>query len=82
MINDPISDLLTRIRNGYMARLATVRAPYSKIKNEILRILLKNKHILSYTTEDMGNGKKDLIIELNDVRVTKYIPTMRRISRP
>lgn len=82
MINDPIADLLTRIRNGYMARLATVRAPYSKIKNELSRILKKNSYIVSYEIEDMGNWKKDIVIELNDVRVTKYVPTLRRISKP
>ena len=82
MINDPIADLLTRIRNGYLARLATIRAPYSKIKNEILRILKKNGYIVSFDVDDLWNGKKDLVIELNDVRVTKYVPTMRRISKP
>ena len=37
MTHDPIADLLTRIRNGYLARLATIEAPYSKIKAEIFR---------------------------------------------
>lgn len=82
MINDPIADLLTRIRNGYMARLWNIRAPYSKIKNEILRILKKNSYIVSYEVEDLGNGKKDLVIELNNVRQTKYVPTLKRISKP
>ncbi|EKE28231.1 MAG: hypothetical protein ACD_3C00085G0005 [uncultured bacterium (gcode 4)] len=82
MINDPIADLLTRIRNGYLARLATIRAPYSKIKNELLRILKKNGYVVSFEVEDLGNGKKDLVVELNDVRVTKYVPTMKRISKP
>ena len=82
MINDPIADLLTRIRNGYMARLATIKAPYSKIKQEILRILKKNGYVVSYEVQDLGNGKKDIVIELNDVRVTKYVPTLRRISKP
>lgn len=82
MINDPIADLLTRIRNGYIARLPNTRVPYSKIKNEILRILKKNKYIVSFEVEDMGNGKRDIVIELNDVRLTKYIPTFKRISKP
>lgn len=82
MTNDTIADLLTRIRNGYLARLSTVRAPYSTIKCELLRIFKKNKYIVSYEIEDLGDGKKDLVIELNNVRVTKYIPTFRRISKP
>lgn len=82
MINDPIADLLTRIRNGYMARLTTIRAPYSTIKNEVLRILKKNNYVVSYEIEDLGSWKKDLVIGLNDVRVTKYVPTLKRISKP
>ncbi|MDD2566199.1 MAG: 30S ribosomal protein S8 [Candidatus Gracilibacteria bacterium] len=82
MINDPIADLLTRIRNGYLARLAKISVPYSKIKNEILRILKKNKYIVSFEIEDLGNGKKDIVIELNDIRLTKYVPTFKRISKP
>ena len=45
MIIDPIGDLLTRIRNAYMARIIEVKIPYSKIKSEILKILKKNKYI-------------------------------------
>lgn len=82
MIIDPIVDLLTRIRNGYMARLKEVRAPYSKIKESILKILAKNSYITSFEVLDLGNNKKDLVVYLNDVRVTKYIPTFKRISKP
>lgn len=82
MTIDTIGDLLTRIRNGYLARLSSVRVPYSKIKWELLRILKKNKYIVSYEIEDLGEWKKDLVIELNNVRITKYIPTFRRISKP
>lgn len=82
MINDPIADLLTRVRNGYLARLETIRAPYSKIKFELARILKKNSYIVSYEIEDLWNWKKDIVIELNNIRVTKYVPTLRRISKP
>ena len=41
MTHDPIADLLTRIRNGYMARLHEVAVPCSNMKAEILRILKK-----------------------------------------
>lgn len=82
MINDPIADLLTRIRNAYIARLEVIKLPYSKIKEQILKILVKNKYIVSVETEDLWNNKKDLIVTLNNVRITKYIPTLRRISKP
>jgi small subunit ribosomal protein S8 len=82
MIIDPIGDLLTRIRNAYMARVIEVKIPYSKIKSEILKILKKNKYILDFDTTTDGDVKKILVVTLNDVKVTKYIPTLKRISKP
>lgn len=84
MIIDPIGDLLTRIRNAYMARIIEVKVPYSKIKSDILKILKKNNYIVDFKIdwEWESNVKREIIITLNDVKKTKYIPTLRRISRP
>jgi small subunit ribosomal protein S8 len=79
MIHDPIADLLTRIRNGYLARLHTVSVPYSKLKAEILRILKKNGYVVDFVQSD---DTRTFIVTLQDVRATKYIPSFRRISRP
>ncbi len=79
MTHDPIADLLTRIRNGYLARLHEVTVPYSKIKSEILRILKKNGYIVDYKESE---DKRTFIVSLQDVRTTKYVPSFRRISRP
>lgn len=81
MIIDPIGDLLTRIRNAYRARIIEVRVPYSKLKAEVLRILQKNKYIVSFDVE-VDWVKKILVLNLNDVKQTKYIPTLKRISKP
>ena len=82
MIMDPIGDLLTRIRNAYLARKVEMNIPYSRIKADILKILKKNKYIADYSENDLGGGKKDLTVVLNDVRKTLVIPTFKRISRP
>ncbi len=82
MIMDPIGDLLTRIRNAYLARKEEMNIPYSRIKADILKILKKNKYISDYSENDLGGGKKDLTVVLNDVRKTLTIPTFKRISRP
>ncbi|PZM82346.1 30S ribosomal protein S8 [Candidatus Gracilibacteria bacterium] len=82
MIIDPIGDLLTRIRNAYMSRISEVKLPYSKIKEDISKILKKNKYISDFEVVDEGNNKKSILLSLNDVRVTKYIPTLKRISKP
>lgn len=82
MIIDPIADLLTRLRNAYMARALLVKAPHSKIKADILRILKKNKYIADYEVVEEGNNKKSLLVKLNNVRETLYVPSFKRISRP
>jgi len=81
MIIDPIGDLLTRVRNAYMARLEEMTVPYSKIKSDILRILKKNKYIIDFETIE-ENGFKSIKVTLNNLKVTKYLPNFKRISKP
>ena len=82
MIIDPIGDLLTRIRNAYLSRKLEIKVPYSKIKEDISKILKKNKYVFDFKVVDEENNKKSILIILNDVRITKYVPTLKRISRP
>ena len=82
MIIDPIGDLLTRIRNAYLARIIEVRIPYSRVKADILKILKKNKYITDYEVISEDNNKKSILVTLNNIRETKYVPTLKRISKP
>ena len=82
MIIDPIGDLLTRIRNAYIARIIEIKFPYSRIKSDISKILKKNKYIVSFEIIDEWDNKKSIKVTLNDVRTTKYVPTLSRISKP
>ncbi|MCT4617616.1 MAG: 30S ribosomal protein S8 [Candidatus Gracilibacteria bacterium] len=82
MTIDSIADLLTRLRNAYMGMLTSVSFPHSKMKEEVLRILKKNKYIVDYKVEEKDGNKKDIVVELNNLRVTKYVPTFTRISKP
>ncbi|MDP5038914.1 MAG: 30S ribosomal protein S8 [Candidatus Gracilibacteria bacterium] len=81
MIIDPIGDLLTRLRNAYLARILEVKAPYSKLKADILKILKRNKYIIDFKIVEEDN-KKSFLITLNNVRETLYVPTFKRISKP
>jgi len=82
MIIDPIWDLLTRLRNGYLARISEISVPYSNLKSNLLKILKKNKYIVDFEEIQGENNKKFLLIKLPDVRKTLYVPTFRRISKP
>lgn len=82
MIIDPIGDLLIRIKNAYLARITEVKVPFSNIKADIAKILKKNKYIEDFKIAEEEWNKKFILLTLNDVRTTKYIPTLKRISRP
>ncbi len=82
VMTDPIADLLTRIRNANMIKREVLEVPTSKIKKEVLRILLDEGYIKSY--EDYSDGvipmiKVNLKYGKNNERV---ITGLKRISKP
>lgn len=82
MIMDPIGDLLTRLRNAYFARINELVIPHSNLKVNLLKLLKKNKYILDYEVKEIWNNKSVIYVTLNDIRITKYVPTFKRISKP
>lgn len=82
MINDPIADMLTRIRNGGRARLMRVKMPKSKIKVELARVLRERGYIVGYS-DDPDAAKPTLCVEIrygDDDR--PVIEGIQRISSP
>ena len=81
MTTDPISDLLTRIRNAVAAKHATVAIPHSKIKEQIAKILSENHFVSSYSVSGEGVFKK-LDIVLPGTTSVKQISSLVRLSKP
>ncbi len=82
MINDPIADMLTRIRNGGRARLMRVKMPKSKLKVEVARALRDRGYIVGYS-DDPEAAKPTLCVEIrygDDDR--PVIEGIQRISSP
>ncbi len=82
-MSDPIADMLTRIRNGGMARRKRVDIPASKMKLEVARILQKEKFVASYKFVDDGGPQGLIRVYL------KYTPSdepvingIDRVSKP
>jgi small subunit ribosomal protein S8 len=83
MMTDPISDLLTRIRNAAQARHSRVDIPASKLKTEIARILKEEGYIQTYKLVDESKTRKTLRVFLKYTSDRRSaITDMRRISRP
>ena len=80
-MTDPISDLLTRIRNGQQVKKATILCPASKIKLAILKVLKQEGYIRDYTLIDDVKGKV-LEISLKYFHGEPVIKEIVRISKP
>jgi small subunit ribosomal protein S8 len=80
-MNDPLSDLLTRIRNGQQARKDSVLAPASKLRSRVLDVLQREGYIRGYSEEALG-GQKGLRIELKYFEGQPAIQHLARISKP
>ena len=63
-MTDPLGDMLTRIRNGHMAKKALVECPMSKLRAAVLAVLKKEGFIRGYSIKTNENNKANLIIEL------------------
>jgi len=81
-VSDPIADMLTRIRNGAMARHDSVTMPASKMKVSIAKILKQEGYIAAY--EVVENGiKRDIKITLKyQDRNKPMIMGLKRMSKP
>jgi small subunit ribosomal protein S8 len=82
MTTDPIADLLTRIRNGALAKHPRVEMPSSKMKIEIARILKEEDYLANFKVVE-EKGKKTLRVFLRYTPDRRSVITdLKRISRP
>ena len=81
MITDPISDMLTRIRNGAMVKKHQVVLPSSKIKFAIAKILEKEGYVAS-VAENVQGVMKTLTIGLKYENGMSAIHNIKRVSKP
>ena len=80
-MSDPISDMLTRIRNAQAVQKAKVTIPASKVKTGIARVLKEEGYINDYRDTEV-DGKPALEITLRYMGGRGVIETLRRVSSP
>jgi small subunit ribosomal protein S8 len=78
MPNDPVADLLTRVRNAAVARHETVSIPTSRMKAELARILRDEGYISGV---EQPNAR-ELVLRLKYIGKTPAVAGLRRISKP
>jgi len=79
-MNDPISDMLTRIRNANRALLPNVAMPHSKMKESIANIMKREGYIADFSVE--GKLPKSIKVKLKYQGKKSVIEGMKRISTP
>ena len=81
-ISDPIADMLTVIRNGCKAKHKKIEMPASRMKQEILKVLLEEKYISNYKyIEDRKQGRLRVYLRYTD-NEDSVITGLKRISTP
>lgn len=83
VVNDPIADMLTRIRNGLMARHATISIPASTTKIAISELLKKEGFIKDFQLIDEDSLEKKIRLKMAYLESNEpAIIGLRRVSRP
>ena len=80
-MNDLLSDMLTRIRNGQSARLSHISCPFSKLLANVLNVLKHEGYIRDWSEVSEGN-KRSLEIELKYHEGEPVIRQLKRVSKP
>lgn len=81
-LNDPIGDMLTRIRNAQARGKSSVSTPASKLRAWVLDVLVSEGYIRSYERKDTDNGQGELVISLKYYEGEPVIRDLKRVSKP
>lgn len=81
IVNDPISDMLARIRNAQMRSKSKVSIPPSKLRERVLEVLAKEGYIRGFATIEK-DGKSEIEVELKYFDGAPVIKEMARVSKP
>jgi len=79
-MQDPLSDMLTRIRNGQMAKHVSVSMPASKMKQSLAEVLLDEGYITGFSVSK--DAKPEMTVELKYFEGKAVIDTIDRVSKP
>ena len=81
-MNDPLGDMLTRIRNALMRHKSEVLTPASKLRGWVLDVLVEEGYIRSYERVETNPGKPEFVIALKYFEGAPAIRELKRVSKP
>jgi small subunit ribosomal protein S8 len=81
-LNDPLGDMITRIRNAQMRKKTKVSTPGSRLRATVLDVLKSEGYIRDYSMVEYGNGRSEFEIELKYFDGAPVIREIARVSKP
>jgi small subunit ribosomal protein S8 len=81
-INDPIGDLITRIRNAQMRKHSSLCVPASKLRGRVLDVLADEGYIRGYARVEKDGCKPEFEVELKYYEGAPVISHIKRVSKP
>jgi len=81
-VNDPIGDMITRIRNAQQRSKPKVTTPGSRLRESVLEVLKTEGYIRGYTSVAHQDGRSELEIELKYFDGAPVIREISRVSKP
>ena len=81
-MNDPLGDMLTRIRNAQLRGKSTVKTPASKLRAWVLDVLAEEGYIRGYESAKTDNGQGEITISLKYFEGIPVIREVKRVSKP
>ncbi len=81
-MTDPLGDMLSRIRNGYMAKKSSVTAPASNLRANVLEVLKREGYIRGFEKVNVRPGIDEFKIELKYQDNKSVIKEIQRVSTP
>src|ERR1700736_2776020 len=81
-LNDPLGDLITRIRNAQLRNKSKVSSPGSKLRARVLDVLRSEGFIRGYATVEYGDGRTEFDSEMKYFDGAPVIRAMSRLSKP
>ncbi len=81
-LNDPLGDMLTRIRNAQLRMKSKVSTPGSRLRARVLDVLKSEGYIRGFTTVEFSNGRTEFEIELKYFDGAPVIRQIERVSKP
>jgi len=81
-MSDPLGDMLTRIRNGQMAKKSSIVAPASKLRSNVLEVLKREGFIRGFEESETRPGVREINIELKYFEGAPASQEIARVTKP